>query len=249
MKSLFFGFFLSLCLLNFSHESQAALTVDSLTYTHSLVEIENSRFYIFGHATGYPNGYQLSNGAFGKTDVGGMFNSSTTTSNHFERDGANINYSLDEPTSYYWPNGRHFAMAIGLLDLNNNLLGRFSLKADNAAPLILRAEYGTRNASISGLLTVIEPESWWLSDSNFLPTSGYGSVVPFSLDYELLAGSVWDENTFNSNSSFNIRGKIDFSAAPVVTPEPIATILMVIGGVFMIFVNRYKFLNRQSAAA
>lgn len=241
MKKILYVSLLALGLIAFPHDSHAAITVDTLLYNNSWGEIENGRFFVFGR---FPSEHRLSNGAWGETGAGGM-TYGTTTSTHFERDGADINYFLDEPSSFSGPAGRHFMMAVGLLDLSNNWLGQFSLQVNNASPLILRAQYGTRNATISGLLTVTEAESWWVSHpSDFHPTSGYGSVVPFSLDYELFAGSVWDENTFNGNPSFDIRGQIDFSAAPVVTPEPQPIVLMLIGGLAMLF-----FRYRKVAAA
>lgn len=221
LKVLFLIFF-----MGFAKES-LAVSIDILTYdTDSGRIFSDSQFFVFGSN---PSGAIFSDGSVGESTFGGMQNGLTSL-NHFEQSAGDINYFLNQPTSFFGlPDGEHFMLSQGF-SVGTQSVGRFTAQIHNAGPLVIKAKYGTPNATLDGFVTSSEVDPNWASPGNLLPTSGYGKTVPFSLEYTLLRGEVWDENSFSRNSDVRVKGKIDFSSSGTNTvPEP-ATLFLLGGG-------------------
>lgn len=236
MKKAVFILFLLAGMLCIPRESQALPTVDLLTYDRLFNGVNsNNEFFVFGSL---PDGFVLSDGTVGEAGAGGMYWGDTSL-DHFERIGDKINYYLNEPASFgTLPNGHHFMLGQGF-NVGWDYIGRFTVDIANAGPLVIKAQYGTPFATLDGFVTPLLTDPFLTGSTTFLPTSGYGAVVPFSLKYTLL-GSVWDEDSIIHGANLEVSGHIDFAPhKSEVIPEP-TTLLLVGSGLLGAFAKRNR---------
>ena len=105
-------------------------------------------------------------------------------------------------------------------------------------PLTITAELGSSSATMSGYTEIISNIETWYGEPRFnYYSANVGDLVYFEVDYILGTGTVFDENLFNQDFSYNLTGHVDFTR---VVPIPPAFILFISGFLTLLSAGKYR---------
>ena len=171
-------------------------------WDHLLV-FDKTRYYTMNDGTVWNSGAGMSRQLYAKPETAKVF-------------GSYIQWELKE---WEFANGILYEHA----DFRDDHYTEGILGIDS--PFVLEAEIGSTIGTMTGYTRILSNEPTYVTSRTFHHYSAdVGELVRYNIEYELLYGSVWTKNIFESDFSYIVRAEINFTQTKPI-PEP-STLLL-----------------------